>query len=80
MFFQDALAELHAGKPMVRACWKVEDGYLMLMPNMEYVWKIIGKPAPNAGNFIFAVADFEADDWQEYEVPAEVAVLDVTPE
>ena len=80
MLFTEALTQLHAGKPMARTCWNPEDGYLMLMPNMEYVWKIIGKPTPNAGNFIFSVADFEASDWEEYVVPVEVAVSEVTSE
>jgi len=66
MLFQDALAKLHEGAPMRRACWTAEDGYLTLMPSMEYVWKIVLLPNPNAGNFIFKVEDFMADDWEEF--------------
>ncbi len=66
MLFQEALTRLDAGVPMHRACWTAEDGYLSLMPDMKYVWKIVLIPNPNAGNFIFSVEDFLADDWQEY--------------
>lgn len=63
MLFAEALAQLQAGVPMRRESWPVEDGYLSLMPGMKYVWKIMLVPNPNAGNFIFEVADFHASDW-----------------
>ena len=69
MLFEEALTMLKAGKPMCRAIWSFEDGYLKIEPGMEYVWKLVLKPTPNAGNFIFSVADFGADDWQEFVVP-----------
>ena len=73
MLFQEALTRLDAGVPMRRAVWTAEDGYLKLMPDMKYVWKIVLIPNPNAGNFIFSVEDFLADDWEEYKCAVEVA-------
>lgn len=74
MLLVDALNELKAGKNVCRAVWGMDDGYLALMPGMSYVWKIVLKPNPNAGNYIFLLADLEADDWQEFVLPTEVAV------
>jgi hypothetical protein len=62
MLFYEALDALKTGRAMRRESWKPEEGYLQLMPGMKYVWKIILHPQPNAGNFIFAVDDFTAED------------------
>lgn len=70
MLFLEALTQLKAGKAMRRSAWKAEEGYLKLMPGMNYVWKIVLHPNPNAGNFIFSIDEFIADDWEEYIVPA----------
>ncbi len=82
MNFGDALLALKSGHPMKRTSWADSEGYLMLMPGMDYVWKVLGKPTPNAGNFIFCVDDFYAEDWVGYTVPveAECEDLDATPE
>lgn len=69
MLFLDALAQLKAGKSMCRASWTLESGYLKLMDGMDFVWKIVLLPNPNAGNYIFSVEDFLAEDWQEFAVP-----------
>lgn len=71
MLLQKALSELHAGKNMCRAAWGIEDGYLKLMVGMSHVWKIMLKPTPNAGNYIFSYTDLVADDWQEFVLPAD---------
>lgn len=71
MLFLDALTQLEAGVAMVRDTWTEEDGYLSMMPGMKYVWKIILLPNPNAGNFIFSVEDFTADNWMPYVAPVE---------
>lgn len=71
MLFNEALNLLKSGVPVHRATWTKEDGYLKLMPGMHYVWKIVLLPNPNAGNFIFSIEDFSADDWQKFEVPNE---------
>lgn len=68
MLFQEALEQLKAGQHMCREKWSLEDGYLSFLPGMSYVWKIVLKPNPNAGNFIFSVEDFEANDWKKFEV------------
>ncbi len=69
MLFAEALAMLKEGKSMHRKAWPIDEGYLQIMRGMEYVWKIMLKPNPNAGNFIFKIEDFATDDWQEFEVP-----------
>lgn len=74
MLFNQALIQLQAGKDMHRASWTLESGYLRLMKGMQFIWKIVLKPTPNAGNYIFSVEDLEANDWQEFEMPKEVEV------
>lgn len=68
MLFAEALEELKKGHSMHRASWAPDDGFLKLMDGMDYVWKIILKPNPNAGNYIFPVEDFYANDWQRFHV------------
>lgn len=72
MLFLEALSELQAGKSMHRANWTLESGYLKLMDGMDFVWKIVLKPNPNAGNYIFSVEDLLADDWQQFVLPPEI--------
>lgn len=69
MLFLEALAQLKAGEAMRREAWPVSEGYLKILPDMGYVWKIVTQPNPNAGNFIFSIADFEGDDWVKFEAP-----------
>jgi len=79
MQFQEALAELEAGKAMRRAAWPDAEGYLQLLPGMKFIWKIVLIPNPNAGNFIFSLEDFHGDDWQEFvgfDVPVEGHVVE----
>jgi hypothetical protein len=80
MLFQDALVQLQNGVPMVRGNWSEQDGYLQLMTGMQYVWKIVLIPNPNAGNFIFSVDDFWADDWMPFVAAvAPVEAIDASP-
>lgn len=67
MLFLEALNCLKSGEAMRRGAWDLSEGYLKIMPDMGFVWKIVTQPTPNAGNFIFSVADFEGDDWVKYE-------------
>lgn len=71
MLFLEALEQLKAGVAMRRSSWEASEGYLKILPDMKYVWKIITQPTPNAGNFIFSVDDFEKDDWVKFELPKE---------
>jgi hypothetical protein len=77
MLFLEALAQMEMGMAMHRASWTIESGYLKLMEGMDFVWKIVLLPNPNAGNYIFSVEDFLADDWQEFKAPKkeEIEVL-----
>ena len=66
MLFSEALQQLQNGLAMRRNAWAASEGYLMLMPGMKHVWKVMMEPNPNAGNFIFSVEDFLADDWEQF--------------
>jgi len=66
MLLQEALKLLKEGKNISRCSWKKEDGYLVLMKGMIYVWKILVSP-PNAGSHIFSYEELIADDWKEYD-------------
>ncbi len=71
MLLQEAIEQLKSGKVLCREAWTIEDGYLKLMPGMAYIWKIVLKPTPNAGNYIFSFDDLIASDWKEFELPEE---------
>lgn len=62
----EAIELLKQGKAVRRESWKKPDGYLVFMPEMRHVWKIIIHPAPNAGNHIFSVEEICAEDYIEY--------------
>ena len=66
MLLSEALVQLKARVAVYRTGWEPQDGYVVLMPGMTHVWKIVLQPAPNAGNYIFSLADLEADDWAVY--------------
>lgn len=69
MLFSEALVQLKARVPVYRTDWEPQDGYLTFMPGMTHVWKIVLHPAPNAGNYIFSVADLDSDKWAVYSEP-----------
>jgi hypothetical protein len=69
MLFKNALEQLKSGIAMRRSSWNDNEGYLKILPDMDFVWKIVTRPTPNAGNFIFSIADFEGVDWVKYEQP-----------
>ena len=69
MLLQEALKLLQEGEVLCREAWSFEDGYLTMMKGMTHVWKIVLQPSPNAGNYIFSLADLLADDWQLFEMP-----------
>lgn len=72
MLFTEALAQLKEGEAMRRTAWADSEGYLKILPDMGYVWKVVTQPNPNAGNFIFSIADFDGDDWVKFEAPKPV--------
>lgn len=77
MLFLEALAQIQAGIAMRRSAWPMDEGYLVLLPGMGHAWKIVLKPNPNAGNFIFSIEDFLASDWIPYEeAVAEAQVIE----
>lgn len=74
MLLKESVEALQAGKVLCREAWSIEDGYLKLLPGMAHVWKIVLKPTPNAGNYIFSLEDLIASDWKEFELPTEACV------
>lgn len=70
MLLQDALELLQKGENLCREAWSLEEGYLAFMKGMSHVWKIVLSPAPNAGNYIFSLADMLANDWKVYSHPS----------
>lgn len=67
MKFVEALELLKDGKCISRSGWSEDDGYLVVMKGMKYIWKIITKPQPNAGNHFLSVEELGATDWIEYD-------------
>ncbi len=82
MLFEEALTQLQNGAALRRSSWPVDEGFLMLLPGMKHVWKIMLLPNPNAGNFIFSVEDFVSSDWELFteQKPAVEAVVDCDEE
>jgi hypothetical protein len=66
MQLSEALEQLKAGEALHRTGWNPQDGYVVLMPGMQHVWKIVLQPAPNAGNFIFSFEDMISSDWEKF--------------
>lgn len=77
MQLQEALVQLKARHPMYRTGWNPQDGYIVFMPGMSHVWKIVLTPQPNAGNYIFSMEDLHASDWEIYSgtKPVEVEAI-----
>lgn len=72
MDFKQAIDSLVKGHYLVREGWEAEGKYLVFMPGMKSVWQILTMPNPNAGNYLFLVDDFLANDWKEIsELPAQ---------
>ncbi len=66
MLFQEALELLKKGENLFRKGWEQQDGYIVLMPGMKHVWKIVLHPQPNAGNYIFSFEDLISEDWDHF--------------
>lgn len=64
MIFTEALAELQKGNYVTRNAWDATGEYIVLLPGMQYIWKVVSQPNPAAGNWLPLVADLLADDWK----------------
>lgn len=62
--FDEALSALQDGDFVSRNRWDETGEYLVLLPGMTYMWKILTTPNPNAGNWLPFVSDLLADDWK----------------
>ena len=63
MKFEQVVQGLVAGDYMQRDAWKETGEYVVLMPGMNTIWKILVQPQPNAGNWLPLMADILAEDW-----------------
>lgn len=66
MLFSEALNAMLEGNYCTRDIWDNKNEYCVFMPGMQYIWKILPMPTPNAGNHVFSVDDFLARDWKIY--------------
>lgn len=80
MLLQEALLELKKGARLYREGWEIKDGYIVLMPGMKHVWKIVLQPQPNAGNYIFSYEDLCANDWANFVSEEEVCPSEASVE
>jgi len=64
MMFNEALKHLVEGAYIQRTPWKATGEYVISLPGIPYIWKIITQPAPNAGNWLPMIADLMADDFE----------------
>jgi hypothetical protein len=71
MLFEAARDALCHGKYVARSAWK-DGSYLVFLPGMVSVFKVVVQPAVNVGNYLWLMADFLADDWQVYTSREEV--------
>lgn len=79
MLFSDALISLLEGNYLTREIWKDKNEYCVVMPGMQYIWKILTSPTPNAGNHVLSIDDLLAEDWQAYGQPIDLAVGEYNP-
>jgi len=75
MLLSEALEQLKSGAQLYRTGWNPQDGYLVFMPGMSHVWKIVLQPQPNAGNYIFSMEDLTASDWELFSI-SDVACIE----
>lgn len=64
MMFNEALKHLVEGEYVQRNAWKATSEYVISLPGIPYVWKIITQPSPNAGNWLPTIADLLSDDYE----------------
>lgn len=76
MKFEEARLLLKEGKMIARECWLPEEGYLVFMCGMNYIWKILPLPTPNAGNYTLSMPEYDAEDWLEYPIKKCEPVVD----
>lgn len=66
MIFDDALKQLVNGDYVQRAVWKTSGEYIISLPGIPYIWKILPNtpPNPSAGNWLPTISDLLADDYE----------------
>ncbi len=73
MLFHEAIDALLDGKYVARDAW-TDGSYLVFLPGMTSVFKVMVQPAVNVGNYLWLADDFKALDWRIYvkrgDVPA----------
>jgi Protein of unknown function (DUF2829) len=64
MTFEEALKYLVSGEYVQRSEWLVTGEYVISLPGIPYIWKILTTPTPNAGNWLPTIADLMAEDYE----------------
>jgi hypothetical protein len=63
MLFADAVRSLVSGSYVTRTSWQ-DGSYLVMMPGMQYIWKVSIIPNPAAGNWLPMMDDLLGSDWE----------------
>lgn len=64
MLFAEAVKELLAGNYVSRTKYDTSGKYYVMLPGMQFIWKIVTQPNPAAGNWLPLIEDLIADDWK----------------
>ena len=67
MNFTEALEHLQLGLPIVREKWTQADGYLVSLPAINSIWRILVGPPVNAAVYPFTVEEYLATDWKKFD-------------
>ena len=66
MIFEEAVKHVVNGEYIQRNAWTSTGEYVVGLPGIPYMWKILPNsvPNPSAGNWMPCIADLMADDYQ----------------
>ncbi len=66
MKFEEALKSLVSGNYVQRVAWHASGEYVIALPGVPYIWKILpnSQPNPSAGNWLPTIVDLMADDYE----------------
>jgi hypothetical protein len=76
MKFEEAMKNLEAGHYVQRDAWKVTGEYLVALPGIPYVWRIVTQPQQNAGTWVATREDYQANDYEVVKKDEDKEMLD----
>lgn len=81
MNFLEALEKLQAGELLAREIWASSGEYLVLLPGMQYVLKVLHQPQSQLANWFGSatLTDIIATDWKIVEQAAVNAAVAPPP-